>query len=341
MDRYLIGDSSEILVGRGWTDTLLPASDQRRRVALLVQDDAAAVADQLEALLRSQELTTFRFPLADGEAAKELGAVGEVYEQLARSGITRHDTIVGVGGGAATDAAGFVAATWMRGVESVLIPTTLLGAVDAAIGGKTAINVAGKNLVGAFWLPSRVIVNLDVLEALPTPLLVEGAAEAFKVGLLGPTGIVQAYENHGIGAPLESVVGPAIAYKAGLVDTDLRETGERALLNLGHTIGHAIEFASGLSHGHSVSIGLHAALAISEKRSGFGQKQRVLTTLDDLGLPTIAPDVDGQQVRELIRLDKKSDGEGLRMVLLTEIGSPTIEYVDDDLIEVGLAAIGL
>ena len=198
-----------------------------------------------------------------------------VYETLARLGLSRHDTVLGVGGGSVTDLAGFVAGTWLRGVEVVHVPTTLLGAIDASIGGKSGVNLAGKNLVGVFWHPSRVVVDVGIMKALPAALLREGLVEAMKVGLIGDPGLFGAIEDSGTDVNLEDVVRRAVAVKARIVAEDERELGVRALLNLGHTIGHAIEFASPLSHGESVGIGLVAAARVSESKLGFMESRRV------------------------------------------------------------------
>lgn len=340
MARFLIGESSEILVGRGLPDTPLPERSDRRQAAILFQ----AAADPVVAALThridpSVEIVVIELP--DRDAAKTLSALEDVYKRLADHHIGRLDTIIGVGGGAATDVAGFVAATWMRGVESVLVPTTLLAAVDAAIGGKTAVNVGGKNLVGVFWHPTQVNVDLDVLDDGPSWLRVEGTAEILKAGYLGAPEILAAYKHHGIDAPLDVVVPAAIGVKAAIVDEDFREKGPRALLNLGHTIGHAVEFAAGIPHGHAVAIGLVAAGAVSERRLGFEGRQDLVALVAALGLPVVAPKVDPGQVLSLVSLDKKHDGAGLRMVLLAEVGRAEIHHVTTEDVAHGLAAVGL
>ncbi|MPZ51581.1 MAG: 3-dehydroquinate synthase [Acidimicrobiia bacterium] len=337
--RYLSGPASEVLVDRGLPDPLLPVREGRRKVLVLSQPGtdflAPAIVDRLD------DVEPVVVPVPDRDEAKTLGVLDIVYHRCAEAGIGRHDTILGVGGGATTDLAGFVAATWLRGVESVLLPTTLLGAVDAAIGGKTGINLGGKNMVGAFWPPSRVIVDLDVLDSLPRDIKVEGTAEVYKTGLVGDPAIVDAYRDHGIDAPLELVVPAAIAVKTSVVIEDLRESGRRAILNFGHTIGHAVEFASGLAHGHAVSIGMVAAVTVSERRLGFNHKDEVISDLDALGLPVNAPEVDRDHLMSLVERDKKIDAAGIRMVLLSEIGEPVIDHVTTADIAAGLAAIGI
>jgi 3-dehydroquinate synthetase len=338
MGTHLIGDTSEVVVGRGRPRPLLPPSATRARVALLVQPGAEPVGD---AVADGLDVPVERLALREGEEAKTLEAVGEVYAWLARIGLGRDDTVVVVGGGAATDAGGFIASTWGRGVEAVHVPTTLLGAVDAAIGGKTAINIGGKNLVGTFWLPRRVVVDLDVLEALPERLRREGAAEVIKAGFIAAPGVVDAYRRHGVDVPLESVVEAAVAVKTRIAASDLRERGERALLNLGHTVGHAVEFASGLSHGESVAIGMVAEAHIAAAKLGFEGVEMVVSTLERTGLPTRVDGLDRDRVMELMWRDKKRDRDGLRMVLLREVGRPEVVHVEADDVWPGLEAVGV
>jgi 3-dehydroquinate synthase len=267
--------------------------------------------------------------------------LAEVYRWLAEVGIGRHDTVVGVGGGAVTDLAGFAAATWLRGVESVLVPTTLLAAVDASIGGKTGINIGGKNLVGAFWHPAVVLVDLDVLDRLPEVVRREGLAEALKAGLIADPNLVDLFEEHGEAAPLDLIVPAAIRVKAEVVLADPRESGRRAILNYGHTIGHGIEIAAGMSHGHAVAVGMVAAARASALRLGFGEESRQNDLIASLGLPISAPPVDATTVRRLLQQDKKRDAAGLRMVLLREIGRPEVTHVEPELVDEALAAVGV
>ena len=338
--RISVGDDSEVLVGRDFPQDLLPVRPDRRRVAMLTQPGAALVADALGDRLTDEGLEVLRIELPDREAAKTLESVGAVYDKLVAFNLGRQDTVVGVGGGTVTDAAGFVAATWLRGVESVFVPTTLLGAVDAAIGGKTGINVSGKNLVGAFWHPTRVNVSLDVLAAAPRHLTVEGSAEAVKAGFIADASIVAAYEKSGLAAPLEEIVPKAIAVKAKVVADDFREHGDRAILNFGHTLGHGIEVVAGIPHGHAVSIGMVAAAALSAERYGF-DAERLTSLLAKLELPTRSPAVNRDAVLDLVARDKKRAPEGIRMVLLEDIGHPRLELVDKTELVVALNAVGI
>lgn len=336
MHRILIDDISEILVGRGTPRVLLPERLGRAKVAVLTQPGAKHVASGIVDRL-GVEFEVIELP--DREAAKRLETVGDVYDRLARFNLGRQDTVVGVGGGAVTDVAGFVAATWLRGVESVLVPTTMLAAVDAAVGGKTGINVGGKNLVGAFWHPSRVVIDLDVLEELPSEIRLEGDAEALKSGLIGDPEIVAEYRRAGSEASLEIVVPKSIAVKAAVVSEDFREGGRRAILNFGHTIGHAVEIVAGIPHGHAVAVGMVAAGVVSNSRHGFDHEW-LTELLSRIGLPVASAGVSIRACRDLVARDKKRTGDGVRMVLLRDVGDPVVEPVTDEEIDLALRAIG-
>lgn len=343
--RHLIRDGgrpvSEILVGWGLLergDTLLPSRSSRSRVAILAQPATAELAKRLHAEF---DLPGAVKVLPDRDAAKSLAVVEDIYRWLIELRLTRSDTVLGVGGGALTDVVGFVAATYLRGIESVLVPTTLLGAVDAAVGGKTGINVAGKNLVGAFHHPTRVIVDLGVLDALPVGLRREGAAEALKAGLIADPILVEAYEADGIDAPLDAVVDRAVAVKAAVVSEDYREAGRRAILNYGHTVGHAVETVGGIPHGHAVAIGMVAAGSVAADLLGFREAERQRAVIEQLGLPVAVPGLSARDVMGLVGVDKKRDGSGLRMVLLEEIGRARVDYVDDATVAAALTVVGI
>lgn len=332
---------AEIRIVSGLRGPLLPEREGRRRVAIITHPGASRHAVRISHLLQENDLDVDVLGVPDREEAKTLGVAATLYERFSRMGLGRDDTIVGVGGGAVTDLAGFVAGTWMRGIEVVHFPTTLLAAIDASIGGKTGVNLTGKNLVGVFWDPTRVVIDLDVLEKLPSALLREGMAEALKAGLVGDTDLFEEIERSGLEAPLEKVVPAAVRVKAGYVAADPRESSERAMLNFGHTIGHAIEYASSLSHGISVGIGMVSAAAVSEVELEFPDRQRVVAAIDRTGLRTSVGGLDRTRVRDLIGIDKKRDRNGTRMVLLEEIGRPVLRHVDESVIRYGLEAIGL
>ncbi len=352
VESILIGDRCEILVSDGLPSPLLPVRRRHPRSAAVVLTQpgaAAAVAVAVAGRISGDASETGGDPVAvhiveipDRDEAKTLGAVEDIYGYLDRHRVDRYDTIVGVGGGAGTDLAGFVAATWLRGVEAVYVPTTLLGAVDAAIGGKTGVNRAGKNQVGAFRHPGRVVISINVLRSLPRPLLIEGMAEALKAGLIADPGLVEILESQGLGARLFEVVTRAVRVKAEVTDADFLETGRRAILNYGHTVGHAVETATGMSHGHAVAVGMVAAGAVSARKVGFSQQRRQREIIASLGLPTSSPAVARPVIMELLGKDKKRQGGALpKMVLLEEIGRPVVVDVSLDDLEEGLTAVGL
>lgn len=341
MERILIDTQCEIIVGRGiaTSPAVVPPRENRRRVAILTQPGAEAIARELARNIHG--LDVFLRVLPDRDDAKTLPVAAVTYGWLADLGFDRQDTIAGVGGGAVTDLAGFVAATYLRGVEAVYVPTTLLSAVDASVGGKTGVNLEGKNLVGAFWHPTRVSIDLDVLEALPVALRREGHAEALKAGAIADPQLFAAYETGETDPPLELVVPKAVAVKAAIVRRDPREQGDRALLNFGHTIGHAVEIAGGLSHGDAVAVGVIAAGRVSERLCGFRETSRLQRAIETLGLPTAVRGVSRESVLPLLGRDKKRDSIGLRMVLLKSIADPEVRYVAAADVDSGLRAIGV
>ena len=341
MASLIVAGVTEVIVGRGMPANILPTRSGRVRVAILTQPAATDVAVRVSSQLTEQGLLCELIGLPDRDAAKTLEVASTVYETLARFGLSRHDSVIGVGGGSVTDLTGFVGGTWLRGVEVVHVPTTLLGAVDASIGGKTGVNIGGKNLVGVFWHPTRVIIDIDLLQALPSYLLREGMAEAYKTGLVGDPELVDLIREDGMRAPLRDVVERSIAVKAKLVGEDEREAGVRAFLNFGHTIGHGLEFASSLSHGDSVGLGMVAAAHLSERLTGFTGARDVTATVEKLELPIRATGIDSNRVMDLIGRDKKRDARGARMVLLNDIAEPRLIHVTEDELRLGLAAIGL
>jgi 3-dehydroquinate synthase len=347
MRRHVIYDGgsevSEVLVGRDvMRDLTSRVEASHTKVAVLCQPSTTDLADRYGSDMQAAGLSVTAYTLPDAEDAKRLSVVEDVYRLLNRSGFTRDDVVVGVGGGALTDVAGFIAATYLRGVSAVYVPTTVLGAVDAAIGGKTAVNVDGKNIAGVFAHPRTVFIDVDTLDDLPRSQKVQGAAEAIKTGFIADMEIVNAYESHPTNVDLESIVNRSVAVKVAVVNEDFTEQGTRAILNYGHTVGHAIETASGISHGEAVAIGMVAAGAASEAVFGFTGNDRQRTVLADVGLPTHAPvDMKIDRIRSLIALDKKRDANGLRLVLLREFEVPVVVPADDATVRAAFEGIGL
>lgn len=335
-------DLSRILVGRGIMEGVVESLSTHRSVAVLCQPSTAALANGYAMAMEGAGIRVIGSTLPDGEDAKSLSVVEDVYRLLNAANFTRADAVVAVGGGALTDLAGFVAGTYLRGVTSVYIPTTLLGAVDAAIGGKTAVNVDGKNLAGLFRHPRDVFVDVDTLDALPRAQKVIGAAEALKTGFIADIEIVESYEQRPESPDLEDIVNRSVAVKVGIVNEDFTEQGKRAILNYGHTVGHAVETATGLSHGEAVAIGMVAAGAASHAELGFDGEQRQRAVLEEVGLPVrVGAEVRSDQIRALMALDKKRDHSGIRMVLLEAFGSPVVVPAGDATVGAAFEGIGL
>src|SRR5690349_9721716 len=255
----------DVLVGRDLLDALPGLVDGAVRAAVLysppLKERAAAVADALSAA----GIRPLPIEVPDAEAGKSIDVAARCWDELGAARFTRSDVVIGLGGGAVTDLAGFVAASWLRGVRWVPVATSLLGMVDAAVGGKTGINItAGKNLVGAFHPPAGVLCDLDTLDTLPAADLVAGLAEVVKCGFIADPAILELIEADPAaaadprGVVLPELIERAVRVKARVVGADLRESGLREILNYGHTLGHAIEKREryGWKHGHAVAVGL-------------------------------------------------------------------------------------
>jgi 3-dehydroquinate synthase len=304
-----------------------------RRVAVVHARTLRETARTLQARLDGRGVATVLVEVPDGEAAKDMAVAGEVWAQLGQAGLTRSDAIVGLGGGATTDLAGFVAATWLRGVRVVQVPTTLLGMVDAAVGGKTGINTAeGKNLVGAFHPPAGVICDLSTLATLPRAEISSGMAEVVKVGLIADPRVLDIIEADPVaaGAPdgpaLRELVVRSIQVKADVVSEDLQDRGRREILNYGHTLGHAIEKVEQFTwrHGDAVSVGMvfAAELARLAGRLGDADVDRHRSILASLDLPVTCVRGRWSDLLDAMRVDKKARGSVLRFVVLDGIGKP-------------------
>ncbi|HEY9376484.1 MAG TPA: 3-dehydroquinate synthase [Jiangellaceae bacterium] len=306
-----------------------------------------AVRDDLAA----QGYAAHAVEVPDAEEAKTAEVASFCWSVLGRIGLSRSDAIVGVGGGAATDVAGFVAATWLRGVRTVLVPTTLLGMVDAAVGGKTGINTAeGKNLVGAFHPPAGVLCDLEALRTLPANELVAGLAEVVKCGFIADPKILQIIERDPDGAALpggsqvRELVERSVRVKAEVVSRDLREAGPREVLNYGHTLGHAIERVEHYRwrHGAAISIGMVFAAELGRLagRLDDSTADRHRSVLSSLGLPTTYAADAWPRLLDAMKVDKKSRGSRLRFVVLSGLAKPSIlEAPDPQLLAAAYAEV--
>jgi 3-dehydroquinate synthase len=342
----------DVAVGRGLSEQPVAMLPGAQTVAMIID---AAVEDRSEAIiaaLRADGRRVEKAVIESGEAAKSLTVVGPLWDLLGDWRLTRSDAVVAVGGGATTDLAGFVAATWLRGVRIVHVPTTLLGMVDAAVGGKTGINTAaGKNLVGAFHPPAGVVVDLDVLETLPVDQWVNGMAEVVKAGFIADPRILELVELDPAAAArpdgphARELIERSIAMKAAVVSADLKEAGPREMLNYGHTLGHALELLEDyrIPHGHAVSIGMIFAAGLGRHSGRLDDEtvDRHRVALDAIGLPTSYRADAFPELLDGMRVDKKSRGAMLRFVVLDGLASPVIlENPDSELLEAAYAEVG-
>ena len=325
-----LGDRSyDVLVGHGARHRLLEVLPTGvRRAAVVTQ---ASIPWSVEPGVESKVFT-----IGDGEAAKDLGTVEDLCRDFARWGLTRGDVVIAVGGGLVTDTAGFAAAVYHRGVPVVHVSTTLLGQVDAAIGGKTGVNLAeGKNLVGAYWQPAAVLCDTETLETLPPREYRNGLGEMAKYRFLGAPELLD--------LPLDERVAACVRVKADVVSSDEREGDRRMILNYGHTLGHAVEAASGydLRHGEAVAIGLvfAAELAWRLGRIDRARVEEHRRTVGAYDLPTsIPPGIDLDAVRGFIGRDKKAV-HGVTWVLDGPDGVEPVRGVDPALVDETLGVL--
>ncbi len=318
----------EVSIGQG----LLQKSGQRLK-PLLGECRVAVITDStvaplyLETVLQSLQQAGFAtcshiFPA--GEGHKTLSTLSDLLEFLASQHLTRTDCVAALGGGVTGDMAGFAAAVYLRGIRCVQLPTTLLAAVDSSVGGKTAVDLtAGKNLAGAFSQPAAVLCDTDCLKSLPADVFADGAAEAIKTGVLCDETLFALFEDGTLTADPGEVIARCIAYKAGVVERDEKELGERKLLNLGHTVGHAIEKCSGFTipHGHAVAAGL-AIMARSAEALGWTEEPlagRIAACLAKNGLPT-GTDYTAEALAQAALSDKKRAGDTITVVVPRRIG---------------------
>ncbi|MEE6177526.1 3-dehydroquinate synthase [Mycobacterium sp. 050134] len=322
-----------VIIGTGLLAELQELLAGRHRVAIVHQPVLAETAESIRAHLAANGVDAHRIEIPDAEAGKDLPVLGYLWEVLGRIGIGRKDALVSLGGGAATDVAGFAAATWLRGVSIVHVPTTLLGMVDAAVGGKTGINTdAGKNLVGAFHQPLAVLVDLATLQTLPRNELVSGMAEVVKAGFIADPVILDLIEADPqaaldpAGDVLPELVRRSIAVKAEVVAADEKESELREILNYGHTLGHAIERRERYEwrHGAAVSVGLvfAAELARLAGRLDDAIAARHRTVLSAIGLPVSYDAGAFPQLLEYMAGDKKARAGVLRFVVLDGLAKP-------------------
>ena len=334
------GGHGPVLVGHGLIrslPTLLPElhGDKVEQLLIVHQPSLRTIAEELHTALAPHYRRVLLAEVPDAESGKRVEVAEFLWGILGQSDFTRSDAILTLGGGAVTDLGGWVAASWLRGVQVVHVPTTVLAMVDAAVGGKTGINTnEGKNLVGAFHLPSAVVCDLDVLDSLPRNELVTGFAEAVKIGFIHEPEILDLIEADPDRATDPSspefrrILEHAIRFKLDVTASDLTEQGGREMLNYGHTLGHAIEHTERYQwrHGAAVAVGMIFAAELSRLsgRLSDADADRHRRILELLGLPTSYPANRWPQLLTVMARDKKARGSLLRFVVLEAIGRPTI-----------------
>ncbi|HMN04065.1 MULTISPECIES: 3-dehydroquinate synthase [Geobacter] len=324
-----------------------------RRVAVVTNTTvgplyAGGVADSLTAA----GFNVLRIEIPDGEEHKTSATLNRVYDRLVNGGLTRDSLVVALGGGVVGDLAGYAAATYLRGIPFVQVPTTLLAQVDSSVGGKTGINhPLGKNLIGAFHQPRAVLIDVDTLATLPRREYLGGLAEVIKYGVV-LDGEFFAFLEQNVSAllgrdrqTLVRAITRCCALKAWVVEQDEREAGLRAVLNYGHTFGHAVEALTGYTavlHGEAVAIGMVRAAVLAEARgySSAGDTRRIRALVEAVGLPTGLPSFDADSYRDVLLRDKKARDRGLDFVLNRGIGSHEIVRIENLSEVFGICGVG-
>jgi 3-dehydroquinate synthase len=326
----------DIVIGRSLLDQVVAKVPKKStKVVVIHQIALQTSAEVLREALAAAGFESVLAGVPDGEDAKRIEVASWIWGLLGQADFTRTDTVIGFGGGAATDLAGFVAATWLRGVPLIQVPTTLLGMVDASIGGKTGINTTeGKNLVGSFYAPMAVFCDVNTLETLPRNELLAGFGEVVKYGFIADESILDAIEADVASATdvnsetFLELVAKCVAIKARVVSEDFREAGLREILNYGHTLGHAIELAERYTwrHGAAISVGMMfvAELARLNGRLSDAVVDRHRSILQSLGLPVTYRADKFDQLLGAMQRDKKTRAGTLRFVVLDGIAKPTI-----------------
>jgi len=322
------------LLGRA--ELLQPALPNKRAAIVTNTTVAPLYLEKLRQTLQSIGVSSMPIILPDGEQYKNFETLNSIYDALLASRCERTTPLIALGGGVIGDMTGYAAATYLRGVPFIQIPTTLLAQVDSSVGGKTGINhPLGKNMIGAFYQPQLVLADTATLDTLPDNELAAGLAEVIKYGLIRDLAFLEWLEQNmdkllaRDTEALQYAIARSCRNKAEIVAADERESGERALLNLGHTFGHAIESGMGYGnwlHGEGVATGTVMAADLSQRLGWIGAQDvaRIRGLFERAGLPTVAPDLGVEKYLELMGLDKKVEGGKMRFVLLREIGRAVV-----------------
>lgn len=337
-----------VLISRGIETMILPmleATEGASTFLIIHQPALAGRAAHVAKLLEAEGKVAELLEISDAEDGKTIASAELCWDRCADAGLTRQDCIISVGGGAATDLAGFIAATWMRGIRVAHVPTSLLGMVDAAVGGKTGINTTrGKNLVGAFHEPAAVLIDLDTLKDLPREELIAGSAEIIKAGFIRDERIIEIYEEdpaetlNPAGELLPELIERAIKVKAEVVAQDLKESYIREILNYGHTFCHAVEQQENYRwrHGQAVGVGMMFEAELAKAAGLIDQElvDRHRNILRSVGLATTYQHSDFDTLIEVMGRDKKNKQGKIRFVVLeglakpTRLESPSREHLD-------------
>ena len=324
------GRPYEILIERGLIDRcgqFIKEVSKAQKVCVVTDSNVEKIyAQRVIDSIKEQGFETKLFVFEAGEERKRLSTISDMYSCFADFHMSRKDLVVALGGGVTGDMAGFAAASYMRGIEFVQIPTSLLAQVDSSVGGKTGVDIEqGKNLVGAFWQPNRVIIDPDTLKTLPQHFINDGMAEVIKYGCIKDSKLFDTLKNENALDIIEDIIEICVSIKRDVVNADEREKGERMLLNFGHTLGHSLEKIynySGLSHGEAVAIGMCIITAASEKAgiTKNGTTEEIISLCKKYGLPT-TDNASPKEIAEICSSDKKSSGGSVNLVLLKEIGT--------------------
>lgn len=325
-------NSYDIIIFSGALKNLADLLQTNAKKIFIITDDNVAklYLTEVEDNLKASNFEVCSLILPHGEKTKSFESLPKIYDKLLSFGITRNDLIITLGGGVVGDLGGFVASTYLRGIDYIQVPTTLLAQVDSSIGGKVAVDLAqGKNLVGSFWQPKRVIIDIDVLNTLSDYYFSDGMAEVIKYGCIKDSELFDMILYCGgrkqIMNNIEAIVSKCCEIKAKIVEEDERDFGDRMLLNFGHTYGHALEkfynFEK-LSHGQAVAIGMYFITCISEKKCQTvqGVSDKLKEILQMYNLP-IADDAKTSEVVKAVANDKKNFGSVLKIVVLSHIGN--------------------
>ena len=309
-----------------------PLTKALRAVVVSDTNVAPLYAGRVESSLRDKGFETSRFVFPAGEEYKRLSTIEKMYDHFYKHDITRTDIVIALGGGVTGDMAGFAAASYLRGIDFVQIPTSLLSQVDSSVGGKTGVDLSwGKNLVGAFWQPILVLIDPETLSTLPERFFRDGMGEVIKYGCIRSSSLFDKLSENNAKDIIDDIIAECVSIKRDVVENDERDTGERAILNFGHTLGHALEKLngySGLTHGEAVAAGSMLITQASEAKglTRPGTCERLEKLLTQYSLPTDS----AFPMKDIIgatRGDKKSSGKSLKLVVLKDIGECFIEEV--------------